>query len=250
MPFHRDDAGTFWTSETIRSPSTFAYTYPELVGLNGNDTSALVSRVNALYGPNATPQKRNVDGEPIERSALTRRDIAGAPNFSDERQYIANIKVHKFGLDGSFNVYVFLGDKPGLDSRQWTSEGSFIGVNGILAQSGVTDATKVKQEANGAVPLTAALEAKVRNGQLEGMKEDAVGTYLRYNLRWRISKVRASFATLLTFSISSRLIIGRLTAKKSLWTMHRAFRSRYFGLKSNPRSLRLSFQRWWESIRY
>lgn len=97
--------------------------------------------------------------------------------------------MHKFGLDGSFDVYVFLGDKPGPDSRAWAREASFIGVNGMLSQSGIADAAKESQEANGAVPLTAALEAKVRSGQLESIKEDVVGPYLKQNLRWKILKV-------------------------------------------------------------
>ncbi|KAF2877846.1 hypothetical protein BDV95DRAFT_479733 [Massariosphaeria phaeospora] len=191
-PFHRNDAGDFWTSESSRHTDVYAYTYPELAGLNPNDTSPLVSKVNTLYGPKPTrPQQ-------TKRGTST---IAGAPNFSGQRQYIADIKVHKFGLDGSFNVYVFLGDtlladeplggsdsNSNSNSKQWSAAPSFVGITGFLAQNGVTNVQKKTQEANGAVPLTAALEAKMRAGELRSMQEDVVSAYLQRNLRWRIAK--------------------------------------------------------------
>ncbi|KAF2711454.1 Di-copper centre-containing protein [Pleomassaria siparia CBS 279.74] len=191
-PFHRDDAGNFWTSESCRSASIFAYTYPELVGIGRNDTLTLVARVNALYGPNAVPpKKRDNEDEIVDRSSLLSPGVAGAPTFSSERQYVANIKACKFGLDGSFNVYVFLGgDKPRSSSGIWTQDTSFVGVTGILSQPGATNESNGNQEVNGAVPLTAALEARVRNGELKSMKEDVVERYLQQNLRWQISKAQ------------------------------------------------------------
>lgn len=157
--------------------------------MNGNDTSGLVNKVNALYGPNATPQKRSSSLDLVDRATSTSNGIAGAPTFSGERQYITNIKVQKFGLDGSFNVYVFIGDDPGADTKQWTQKSCFVGITGILCQPNA-DQSKAGVEANGAVPLTAALEAKVKSGDLESMKEDVVAKYLKEKLRWRISKVR------------------------------------------------------------
>ncbi|KAF2478091.1 Di-copper centre-containing protein [Lindgomyces ingoldianus] len=189
QPFHRNDMGDFWTSETTRSTIAFGYTYTELVGLNGNDTPGLINRINTLYGPNATPQKRTIlltDGELVERSTLKSRGIAGAASFSLGRQYTANIKVRKFGLDGSFNVYVFLGEKPGSDPRKWISESSFVGMSGIFAAAN-PDSRKLKIEANGVVPLTPILETKVGTSQLQSLKEGVVGKYLKNNLRWRIS---------------------------------------------------------------
>lgn len=193
-PFHRNDEGEFWTSETVRSPHTFAYTYPELLNLNNtNDTSSLISRVNALYGPNAQfhSTKRSSISPPFES-----RGIAGAPNFSGRRKYTANIKVRKFGLDGSFNVYIFLGNEPIIsDPQHWVREESFVGLTGILSQSrgsmgAASDSLNLDIEANGAVPLTAVLEDRVRMGELESLREDVVARHLRRRLRWRVSKVR------------------------------------------------------------
>jgi tyrosinase len=197
-PFHRNDAGRFWTSEDIRDTNVFAYTYPELVDLGDKGKEKLTARVKALYGPDAMPQKRSMEEDGVQ---LTKRDsarIAGAPNFSGKRQYIANIKVHKFGLDGSFSVYVFLGDDCGNDAKAWMTESSFVGSVGMLSQAGVAaaDTQKLNQVANGAVPLTAALEAKVRVGELESMHEEVVAKYLQERLGWRISKVRKNCFTL------------------------------------------------------
>lgn len=148
-----------------------------------------------LYGPNAVAQTKrsthNSGSELVER-ARGSGPIAGAPNFSGERQYLANMRVKKFGLDGSFNIYIFLGDKPGNDSSKWTSEPSFVGLTGIFTTASSTQPGDVKAtlEVNGVVPLTPALEAKVRGGELSSMQQCAVAAYLKANLRWRISKVR------------------------------------------------------------
>jgi tyrosinase len=63
---------------------------------------------------------------------------------------------------------------------------------GMLSQAGISaaDVGRQNQQANGAVPLTAALEARVSSGQLASLKEDVVGQYMKENLRWRILKVR------------------------------------------------------------
>jgi tyrosinase len=193
-PFHKNDNGQFWTSEDVRSITQFAYTYPELVGLNEDDASSLVSKVNGLYGPNATSQfsqKPSNTSEPVERNSLNLRslNIAGAATFVGQRQYIANIQVQKFSLDGSFNIYVFLGGEPGSDPKRWTDEESFVGATGILSQPLGADIPDQEVKINAVVPLTAALEAHVKTNSLGSMNEDIVGQFLKDNLKWRISNV-------------------------------------------------------------
>ncbi|KAF2001443.1 Di-copper centre-containing protein, partial [Amniculicola lignicola CBS 123094] len=197
-PFHRNDGGEFWTSEGVRSTTTFAYTYPDLADLDPKNTTPLVRRVNELYGPEAHSLfKRDVTvaDDLTKRSnptPLKSRAVAGAPSFSGLRQYIASIKVQKFSKHGSFNIHVFLGDAPGPDPGQWSSEESWIGMTGIFAATpGGVENTHAKNsgiEANGAVPLTAALEAKIRSKELRDMREGIVEGYLRANLRWRVAK--------------------------------------------------------------
>jgi tyrosinase len=178
-PFHKNDRGDFWTSETCRSTNVFAYTYPELVGV-GNNTDSLKTKVNSLYGPDAiTPRKRS----------HTPGHIAGAPNFAQRRQYTVDIKAYKFCVDGSFNVHIFLGPKPGSDAKNYSNEPSFIGMTGILSQSQGADTPNNNIGVHGAVPLTAALESKLCTGEIPNLTEGAVAAYLKENMTWRISKM-------------------------------------------------------------
>jgi tyrosinase len=156
-----------------------------------NNTSTLISTINALYGPDATsPQKRSIDPNPIHQPKLHPRRIAGAPTFSGQRQYLTNIKVQKFGLNGSFKIFIFLGrHEPGRNPSTWVKESSFIGVAGILSQPMGVDSAVLEVEAHGSVPLTAALEAKIRSGELKSMREGVVERFLNGHLRWRILTV-------------------------------------------------------------
>ncbi|KAF2198311.1 Di-copper centre-containing protein [Delitschia confertaspora ATCC 74209] len=185
QPFHADDRGKTWTSNSVRSTSTFSYTYPELADSPTN--SDLVARINALYGPDATAPTPNI---PVSTPRTSfpghgHQPIAGAPSFSSRRQYICDIKVRKFALDGSFFIYVFLGEDPGDDASAWTGLSSFVGVHGVFAASGMHSDVEV----HGAVPLTAALEARLNGGGLEGMGEGGVESYLKESLRWRVKSM-------------------------------------------------------------
>ncbi|KAJ4303407.1 hypothetical protein N0V90_002300 [Kalmusia sp. IMI 367209] len=166
-PFHKDDSGNFWTSDDIRAWQVFGYTYPDLIGLDANTT--LVNRVNALYGPNAAP--------------ILKRGIAttGAPHFSGRRQYALAIQVHEFKSPGSLKIYAFLGKVEEEDASKWVEESEFVGTASILASS-----KDGMQETNSMIPLTPALEAKVRTGELSTMDEGDVATYLRRNLKWKV----------------------------------------------------------------
>ncbi|OCK82998.1 Di-copper centre-containing protein [Lepidopterella palustris CBS 459.81] len=195
FPFHLNDQGDFWTSNSVRSTATFGYTYPELQ--NGNDTAALKVAINILYGTGSSPQKRGYhlsntpDNEPVSRAVVAASSrseshaIAGAPSYSSERQYITNIKVRRFGLGGSYSIFVFIGEEPTSEPSQWSSDPSFVGISGVFAAA-TNDPLKTSIESNGVVPLTAALEARLASGKLKSMKEDAVGAYLRDNLHWKI----------------------------------------------------------------
>ena len=193
-PFHNNSAGNFWTSALVRQTATFGYTYPELIGTN---IQALTAKVNQLYGPDASaPSSKRNAGEStdqIDGLGPPMVGIGGAPTFAGQRQYTANIQVRKFGLDGSFDIYIFLGNKPGDDPDKWMTERSFVGVTGIFSSAGVpdqlSDLLEAKSDVNGAVPLTAALEAKVRSGELKSMDACVVAKYLRANLSWKVSRV-------------------------------------------------------------
>lgn len=184
-PFHRDDRGNFWTSNSIRDHTIFGYTYPDLIGIfNSTNTtlsrrgvpSALVARVNALYGPNASPLQSR---QPLKRSI----SALNAPHLSGERQYTLNVQVQEFRDPGALKVYAFFGRVEGR-IEDWPQETGFIGVTSILAASKNT-----LWEAHSVIPLTPALEARAREGKLKSLGENDVAQYLRKHLRWRVVKV-------------------------------------------------------------
>ena len=196
-----NENGDFWTSNLVRSTDTFGYTYPEIQ--NGNDTTALIAAINTLYGPSASQQKRQHHvSDPYgrsdhkvrdrlstaERSRVYPRTIAGAPSYSSGREYITNIKAQKFGLDGSFSIFVFLGDNSTTSPACWSSDPSFVGLNGIFSTTTVGQSDN-DIRANGAIPLTAALEAKLASGELGSLNEEVVGPYLKDQLHWRVRSV-------------------------------------------------------------
>lgn len=195
-----NENGDFWTSNLVRSADTFGYTYPEIQ--NGNDTAALIAAINTLYGPSAPQRKRRHVSDLYERSdreargrlstaessRVYPRTIAGAPSYSSGREYITNIKAQKFCLGGSFSIFVFLGDNPTTSPAGWSGDPSFVGLNGIFSATTVSQSDN-DIRANGAIPLTAALEAKLASGELGSLNEEVVGPYLKDQLRWRVRSV-------------------------------------------------------------
>jgi tyrosinase len=146
-PFHRNPEGDFWTSETVRDHTIFAYTYPELLGLSDNDT--LVCRVNQLYGPNATSQfswdlklapapgqssctppsstltedeSTTTSQDTVAGSAAGQvaqgdrhgRNLHRVQGYDLHHQYFANIRTAKGGLEAAYKVYVFLDASPAV----------------------------------------------------------------------------------------------------------------------------------------
>ncbi|KAF9732976.1 hypothetical protein PMIN03_009918 [Paraphaeosphaeria minitans] len=189
-PFHRDDSGNFWTSDSIRDHTIFGYTYPDLLDLpsssstngplNARDVStSLIARINALYGPNASPLQSPKLRNPKRHLA---RGIAttGAPHFAGRRQYSLDITVREFRDAGSLSVYAFLGS-PGGDVEGWVRDEGFVGTASFLGAS-----QKARQRAHSVIPLTAVLEAKARAGELGGLGQDEVREYLRRKLRWKV----------------------------------------------------------------
>ncbi|KAF2445573.1 Di-copper centre-containing protein [Karstenula rhodostoma CBS 690.94] len=185
-PFHRDDSGKFWTSDSIRDHTIFGYTYLDLLDLPKNTSlnargvsTSLIARVNALYGPNASPLL-----SPELRNPKLKRGIAttGAPNFADKRQYTLDIQVHEFRDAGSLSVYAFFGAPEGA-LEGWGRSPGFVGTTSILGAS-----KKAHQKAHSVIPLTPALETKAREGELGSLAEGDVEAYLRRNLRWRVVK--------------------------------------------------------------
>lgn len=248
-PFSRDTHGTKWTSTTVRDTTTFGYTYPETQTNNRADT---ISQINKLYGAgfqksgglgstihrrgdtttnnnnNNTNEEKNVyAANPATTTTPTSADDddadAKAHGFEiqgRQRRYSADLISNKHALvDGSYAIYLFVGDFDKENPRGWALEGNLAGTHVAFSRMG----EKTNNETNGSgsgdgndghsavvtggrIPLTNILREKVRRGELESLEEESVERYLRGNLHWRAAKV--SF-----FFFSSFLAINQSTLK-------------------------------------
>ncbi|KAL2131576.1 hypothetical protein VTI74DRAFT_4873 [Chaetomium olivicolor] len=210
-PFFSNENGTFWTSDGVRDISKFGYTYPELMrGMSSTRVKSLAKQaVNRLYG-SFSPANLFLKG-------LHTRDVKGsgqnvarseAVTVKEDRifksghyhEWIANVKIEKQALDGTFAVHFFLGCPP-IDPASWTSSPNHVGTMGVFS-SGKDDqdegkygsAQRREEKKNhahevpvsGTVPLTAALIKKVMAGELASLEPEDVGPYLEKNLEKRV----------------------------------------------------------------
>jgi tyrosinase len=174
---------------------------------------SLVRSVNSLYGENATSQFSFKGGDPVQRGGYTpRRAVQLAETLHSraslqrgefQYQYFANIRAQKSEVDGAgaFKVFVFLGRTQQLQDSMaptdWLHDESFVGFTGFQssstlnygADSGNPADGDGKQQANGVVALTKALEDRKRAGKLLALDEKTVAEYLNKEMSWRISTV-------------------------------------------------------------
>ncbi|KAK6428007.1 hypothetical protein LTR95_015856 [Oleoguttula sp. CCFEE 5521] len=198
-PFHSSQNGTRWTSQTARSTRTFGYTYPELA--NNANTSSIKAAINRLYGGDSSPSnsaaaaiqpsKRFIDDTPEEPSLFPRDPAAAARPKQLRREYIANIVSEKFALNGSYAIYVFLGDFDSEDPSCWPTNSNLVGTHAIFAalpgdSEGNGMSMSSGMRVTGTVPLTSALLDKAKNGDLKGLRKADVEGYLRENLGWSV----------------------------------------------------------------
>ena len=109
------------------------------------------------------------------------------------REWLANIQIENFAVDGSFFIHIFVGDfSP--DPGYWTQDMNLVGTHAVFS-SGVdnTKCAKCKEDnqnhalVSGGVSLTTKL---VELG-LADLEPATVKPYLKQNLHWRVQK--ASF---------------------------------------------------------
>lgn len=128
-----------------------------------------------------------------------------------QRRYSADLISNKHALvDGSYAIYLFVGDFDKENPRGWALEGNLAGTHVAFSRMG----EKTNNETNGSgsgsgsgdgndghsavvtggrIPLTNILREKVRRGELESLEEESVERYLRGNLHWRAAKVSFFF---------------------------------------------------------
>ncbi|KAK0875049.1 hypothetical protein LTR33_005910 [Friedmanniomyces endolithicus] len=198
-PFHSDAAGDFWTSTSARSIRTLGYTYADL---GDGSVSAVKAAVNTLYGNSAGSSALSRRGD--SRSEIE-RELPGASNPDAQapaqvtngkyQEYLANIVSQKFALNGSYAIYVFMGDFNDTPS-EWSMSPNLVGTHAVSAALSAVDAASNPQmtrrqmdnaiQVSGTLPLTSMLLAKVQSGELPCMDIPTVTTYLLDNLQWRV----------------------------------------------------------------
>lgn len=200
-PFYASSNGTFWSSDMLRDPAVLGYSYPEIEGISLSNMSSIaagrpgvVSWINRLYGTFSTNSLQSKRSEHISiyrhgRKSGFRRQSSAVSSPSDTvitgeglyREWIANIRVEKQGLDGPFAVHLVLADQ------------SHVGTMRVFASPPVV-ANMMRMGTNAqyiasTVPLTKALVDKVNDGSLpSSMEPDVVGRYLARNLKVSVEK--------------------------------------------------------------
>ena len=193
--------GGFWSSESSRSTTSFGYIYPETAN---NDPATVRRAVNNLYGSDRFRQKRQTpesgvssttgDGDGNSNSNTTTVDEQQLDlNSTTMHEYFANVKVGKHSLDGSFFIYVFLGDVE-TDPASWATDPDLVGLHAVFADhdeviGGSGAAANMNVKTTAAIPLTETLREKVAAGELESLEMDDVTEYLRTALQWRVALV-------------------------------------------------------------
>ena len=159
--------------------------------------SAIKNAINKLYGSSVGSSglsKRTVQ----KRDTLTAISATEGEKVSDEvvrgqyRQYLANILTQKFALNGSYAIYVFMGDFNDTPSA-WPTSPSLVGTHAVFGaidmtgsvQSGVMQ-SKPGIQVTGSMPLTSMLLTKARAGEIADMAPATIEQYLTDNLHWRV----------------------------------------------------------------
>lgn len=297
-PFSRDTHGTKWTSTTVRDTTTFGYTYPETQTNNRADT---ISQINKLYGAGfqisgglgSTIHRRgdtNTTNNNEEKNVYAANPAPTTTTSADDDDDDANAKAHGFEIqgrqrrysadlisnkhalvDGSYAIYLFVGDFDKENPRGWALEGNLAGTHVAFSRMGEKKKGNNNEtvETNGSgsgsgsdghsavvtggrIPLTNILREKVRQGELESLEEESVERYLRGNLHWRAAKV--SFFFLFLLHSLQLICYGLLTSfclkKKSSSTIHPSLSKTFpiypllsAWLKSHRRLTRMNYPR-------
>ncbi|GAM91208.1 hypothetical protein ANO11243_092550 [Dothideomycetidae sp. 11243] len=170
-PFNKNTQGLLYTSNDVSSTTSFGYVYPETA--NGASAASVRAAVNSLYG----------SGVPTGRRLKRDSDAS-------DWHYIANIVSQKTQLNGSYAVYVFLGE-PDADALTWPTAANLVGTHGVAANFADADNDQLAAmdvPVTGTVPLTTALQDKVAAGELADTGVQSVSAYLLQRLVWKVAK--------------------------------------------------------------
>ncbi|KAH0208994.1 Di-copper centre-containing protein, partial [Aureobasidium melanogenum] len=105
-------------------------------------------------------------------------------------EYICNIVSQKFAMNGSYAVYVFLGNVSTNSTEELQLSRNLVGTYSVFSNmpSDNNHMANMDLKITGTVPLTTSLLGKYESGELQSMLPVHVEPYLRKNLQWRVAK--------------------------------------------------------------
>ncbi|KAI1383252.1 Di-copper centre-containing protein [Hypoxylon trugodes] len=194
----------FWTADGVRDLEVFNYTYAEVA--NKNRTEVIAS-INRLYGKSSpasmlmelskSQQHSNKHEKHLGHRGFHRTNglssnshaptrLSSAIFIGDKyREWIANIRVNKHAMGGSFSIHLFLGDVPS-DSSSWPVASSLVGSLGVFAHKGLHGRMSDRR-ISGTIPITSALVGMVASGTVPSLHADDIEPFLKSNLELRVS---------------------------------------------------------------
>ncbi|PBP21264.1 putative Tyrosinase [Diplocarpon rosae] len=170
-PFHKNSAGEFWTSNSVRTTEVFGYAYPETAKHDGVDVrSQVIAASNTLYGPATANLRRR-----------------GVIVTATDQEWVANIRVKKYALNVPFYIHIFIGPFD-PDPFSWSFEPNLVGTHFIFVKSiSSTCNCDLDQLVTATIPLTDRLHNDLSEGYLTSLGPDEVTPYLAENLSYRVS---------------------------------------------------------------
>jgi tyrosinase len=216
-----------FTSNDVRSTTTFGYSYPELPDweMNPDRLAANVRAVvNSLYGPSSNSTVRRASEAIRGRSmnlaesfANVSLDLARHLNVNNlNKQWSITVLVDRFPLATSFCIDFFMGDAPG-EISQWPTAANLIGTYAQFNPANLTlfhpDGFPQGQ-VRGEIPLTHTLAAGVSRGVLRDLSPRSVVPLLQKALTWKArtpagEEVPVTGLSGLSISVSTRPVVPR-----------------------------------------
>jgi len=182
-PFRRAD-NSWWTSAQVSSASSIwanKYGYPEVPCSYQTQSAAALdsfttTEINRLYGTTSTAARKR---------ATSTKSI----------EWDTKIVVDQAELEGSFEIYIFLGT-PESDSKLWPLSDNEVGT---LTSLGFPGRKKKSNIRSGTVPLTQILDERDIEGSVE-----YISAYLKENLTWVVlaNSVPVDVKTLKTLKVA------------------------------------------------
>ena len=112
-------------------------------------------------------------------------------NAIHRREWLVNVQIENFAVDGSFFIHFFLGDFAPTPAW-WTQDPNLVGTHSVFSPAvGKTGCENcIKDKANNAVVSGGvSLTSKLLEKKFPDLEPATITPYLKDNLHWRVQKV-------------------------------------------------------------